>query len=242
MHFLDREVVYFMKKIIRNDILKVVINTNGAFIDEFCFGEKNIFYPRFTVDIDGYERPRGGMHPCLPQFGISEINKLMVHGYGRDLAWEIIEEDQNRIVLALDGHFGYEGMNSLIEYSLGNNKFDVKLTLKNLSNNNLLVAPGFHPYFYYDKNFSIDGVVLNDDDLSKTIFVKSNEINFRTGEYEVKILTDNFNVFAIWSDFIENYICIEPTFNGNSFTKDKNNPYILNANEEFKAQFSIEIG
>ena len=214
-----------MKKIIRNDILKVVININGAFIDEFCFGEKNIFYPRFTVDIDGIQKPRGGMHPCLPQFGVSEINKLMVHGYGRDLVWEIIEEDQNRIILALDGHFGYEGMNSLIEYSLDKNKFDVKLTLKNTSNN----------------NFFIDGVDLNHDDLRKTIFVKSNEINFRTGENEVKILTDNFNVFAIWSDFIENYICIEPTFNGNSFTKEKNNPYILNVKEEFKAQFSIKI-
>lgn len=231
-----------MKKIISNDILKVVINTSGAFIDEFCFGEKNIFYPRFTVNIDGIERPRGGMHPCLPQFGVSEINNLMVHGYARDLDWEIIEEDQNRIILALDGHFEYEGMNSLIEYSLDNNKFDVKLILKNLSNNNLLVAPGFHPYFYYDNNFFIDGVGLNDDDLRKTIFVKSKEINFRTGENEVKILTDNFNVFAIWSDFIENYICIEPTFNGNSFTKDKNNPYILNVNEEFKAQISIMIG
>lgn len=230
-----------MKKIIRNDILKVVININGAFIDEFCFGEKNIFYPRFTVDIDGIRKPRGGMHPCLPQFGVSEINKLMVHGYGRDLVWEIIEEDQNRIILALDGHFGYEGMNSLIEYSLDKNKFDVKLTLKNTSNNNFLVAPGFHPYFYYDNNFFIDGVDLNHDDLRKTIFVKSNEINFRTGENEVKILTDNFNVFAIWSDFIENYICIEPTFNGNSFTKEKNDPYILNVKEEFKAQFSIKI-
>lgn len=230
-----------MKKIIRNDILKVVININGAFIDEFCFGEKNIFYPRFTVDIDRIQKPRGGMHPCLPQFGVSEINKLMVHGYGRDLVWEIIEEDQNRIILALDGHFGYEGMNSLIEYSLDKNKFDVKLTLKNTSNNNFLVAPGFHPYFYYDNSFFIDGVDLNHDDLRKTIFVKSNEINFRTGENEVKILTDNFNVFAIWSDFIENYICIEPTFNGNSFTKEKNDPYILNVKEEFKAQFSIKI-
>lgn len=230
-----------MKKIIRNDILKVVININGAFIDEFCFGEKNIFYPRFTVDIDRIQKPRGGMHPCLPQFGVSEINKLMVHGYGRDLVWEIIEEDQNRIILALDGHFGYEGMNSLIEYSLDKNKFDVKLTLKNTSNNNFLVAPGFHPYFYYDNSFFIDGVDLNHDDLRKTIFVKSNEINFRTGENEVKILTDNFNVFAIWSDFIENYICIEPTFNGNSFTKEKNAPYILNVKEEFKAQFSIKI-
>lgn len=230
-----------MKKIIRNNILKVVINTNGAFIDEFCFGEKNIFYPRFTVNIDGLDRPRGGMHPCLPQFGTSEINDLMVHGYARDLAWKIIEEDQNSIILALDGHFGYEGMNSLIEYSLDNNRFDVKLTLKNLSNNNLLVAPGFHPYFYYDNNFYIDGVSLNDDDLRKTIFVKSNEINFRTGENEVKVLTNNFNVFAIWSDFIENYICIEPTFNGNSFAKINNDPFILGINDEFIAQFTITV-
>lgn len=230
-----------MKKIIRNNILKVVINTSGAFIDEFCFGEKNILYPRFTVNIDGLHRPRGGMHPCLPQFGTSEINDLMVHGYARDLTWKIIEEDQNRIILALDGHFGYEGMNSLIEYSLNNNRFDVKLTLKNLSNNNLLVAPGFHPYFYYDNNFSIDGVSLNDDGLRKTIFVKSNEINFRTGENEVKVLTDNFNVFAIWSDFIENYICIEPTFNGNSFAKINNDPFILGINDDFIAQFTITV-
>lgn len=230
-----------MKKIIRNNILKVVINTSGAFIDEFCFGEKNIFYPRFTVNIDGLDRPRGGMHPCLPQFGTSEINDLMVHGYARDLAWKIIEEDQNRIILALDGYFGYEGMNSLIEYSLDNNRFDVKLTLKNLSNNNLLVAPGFHPYYYYDNNFSIDGVSLNDDDLRKTIFVKSNEINFRTGENEVKVLTDNFNVLAIWSDFIENYICIEPTFNGNSFAKINNEPFILGINDDFIAQFTITV-
>ena len=56
----------------------------------------------------------------------------------------------------------------------------------------------------------------------------------------IKIKSQNFHKFAIWTDFLDDYRCVEPCYNGKSFVKD-GEPHILKKDQTFKASMKIEI-
>lgn len=229
-----------MKIELKNDKTRLIADTNGAYIREFTYDGKDVFFPKFETEIAGKKKTRGGSHPCLPSFGPSEINDLKDHGYGRDFEWEVVEKSPNKVILKLAGTCGYEGMDSFITYELSDKSLIAEIKMINESDKDLPVAPGFHPYFRAGDNFEVHGLDFGDFKLEDTYFIDAREVSFKAENFDVKITSENFYKFAIWTDFLDDYRCVEPCYNGKSFVKD-GNPYILKAGETFVAKMKIDI-
>lgn len=219
---------------------KLIANTNGAYIEEYTYDGKDIIFPKFETEIAGKKKIRGGSHPCLPSFGPSEINDLKDHGYGRDCDWELVEKSDYKVVLKLEGLCGYEGMDSFITYELGDEWLLAEIKMINNANKDLPVAPGFHPYFRAGQSFKVDGVDFGSFKLEDTYFLDASEVSFKAENFNIEIKNENFHKFAIWTDFLDDYRCVEPCYNGKSFVKD-GKPYILKAGETFLAKMKIKI-
>lgn len=229
-----------MKIELKNKKIKLIANTDGAYIEEFTYEGKDVFFPKFETEIKGKKKTRGGSHPCLPSFGPSEINDLKDHGYGRDSDWEIVEESPEKVLLKLSGRCGYEGMDSFISYELGDKSLIAEIKMINKSRKDLPVAPGFHPYFRAGDDFEVQGLDFGDFNLEDTYFLDASQVSFKAENFNIKIISENFHKFAIWTDFLDDYRCVEPCYNGKSFVKG-GDPYILKAGETFKASMKIKI-
>lgn len=229
-----------MKIELKNNKLNLIANTNGAYIEEFSCDDKDVFFPKFETEIKGKKKVRGGSHPCLPSFGPSEINDLKDHGYGRDYEWEVVEKNPCKVMLKLSGKCGYEGVDSFISYDLLRDGLFAEIEMVNKSCKDLPVAPGFHPYFKVGSDFEVEGLDFGDFNLEDTYFLGGSEISFKGEYYKIKITSQNFHKFAIWTDFLDDYRCVEPCYNGKSFIKD-GKPCILKAGETFNAAMKIEI-
>lgn len=229
-----------MKIELTNDKTELIADTNGAYIEEFTYDGKDVFFPKFETEIAGKKKTRGGSHPCLPCFGPSEINDLKDHGYARDRVWTVIEKTDNKVILSLEGECGYEGMDSFITYDLGEKSLNAEIKMVNKSDKDLPVAPGFHPYFRAGAHFKVRGLDFGDFNLEDTYFLDAREVSFKAENFNLKITSENFYKFAIWTDFQDDYRCVEPCYNGKSFVKD-GNPYILKAGETFLAKMKIDI-
>ena len=225
---------------LKNNKTKLMIDTNGAYITEFTHDGKDVFFPKFETEIKGKKKTRGGSHPCLPSFGPSEINDLKDHGYGRDNNWEIDQKSDRKVLLKLAGSCGYEGMDSFITYDLGEKSLLAEIKMVNNSSKDLPVAPGFHPYFRAGEDFKVYGLDFGDFNLEDTYFLDASELSFKAENFDIKITSENFHKFAIWTDFIDDYRCVEPCYNGKSFVKG-GDPYILKAGETFSSKMKIEI-
>lgn len=230
-----------MKINLKEKNMELTVNTYGAYIEKFTKEKKPIFFPKLLIKIKNELKTRGGMHPCLPNFGKSEIKKLDQHGFGRISFWDIEEKTENSVKLKLEGKGEYEKSTYSIKYKLTDSSLLVELEIINNSKENLPIAPGFHPYFYVDKNFKIKNLDLEKIDLEKTYFLKEKKASIESKYYNIDIENNNFQEFAIWTDFHGDYLCLEPCLNGPSFTKKINNPYILKAKEKFKENFTITI-
>lgn len=230
-----------MKVDIKNENFDLKVNTLGAYVECFNYKDKVLFFPKVLTKIDGKLKARGGMHPCVPNFGKDEITNQNQHGFGRDEFWEVIEKSDDEISLKLDGKEDYEGISFEIDYILTENGLTTKLLIRNSSGEEKLVAPGFHPYFYVkDLEIKIKDFHLDKSRLEDTIYLNKDGLEFSANGNDYRIFGDKINMFAIWTDFNGDYICVEPTFNGPSFSKSINNPYKLEDKEDFSFDFKIE--
>ena len=65
-----------MKINLKEKNMELTVNTYGAYIEKFTKEKKPIFFPKLLIKIKNELKTRGGMHPCLPNFGKSEIKKI----------------------------------------------------------------------------------------------------------------------------------------------------------------------
>lgn len=229
---------------ISKGIATIRINTDGGYIDSYEINGRDIFYPKTMIKIDGKETLRGGMHICAPNFSKDNIYKnLPMHGFARDMNWNVTKKEDNNITLTLDGCGIYEDVNFKIEYILNEKSLKTKLLIKNNSQKEVLIAPAFHPYFACDENLAqIPGLNLENDELYQSIFYKENGLKFDIRDYEINISGNaNVNEFVLWTDFRGDYICIEPTYNSIAFNDKDRKPYTLLCDESFLMDFDIEI-
>lgn len=233
-----------MKKTLFTNISQATINTNGAYVDTFEVDDKAIFFPKVMVKIDNKLKIRGGMHACAPNFGADKkFGILDQHGFARDLEWEGIESSDSSIRLGLTGIKEYEGVDFVITYELKGSSFFASLRVKNNSSKDQPIAPGFHPYFYSDHN----PVVINDIDidiekLPSSIYSKEKSQSFIANDNNIEVIgLSNVNEFVIWTDFKGDYICVEPTYSGNSFDDGRKDYYLLKENEDFIQEIEIKV-
>lgn len=227
--------------------LYLEVDTQGAYINNFKINNDYIFYPKTQIDVDGKIKTRGGCHVCLPHFSDSSKIGQEAHGFGRNENWDIEEISTNSISLKLQKNYtGYENMFSKLTYSLEKKSLTMELLVKNLGENSFSINPGFHPYFAFNNKEEIrtDDIKIKLDKnyinkLNDSIFtedIKSLKVDNKYLEFETNIL----NKYVIWSDFLDNYICVEPTYNHTAL-RDNLEFIILNKDEEYKFSYKIKI-
>ncbi|MDO5018602.1 MAG: aldose epimerase [Lagierella massiliensis] len=231
-----------MKIVLQNNKINVKINSLGAYVEKFSFDSKPIFYPKSQITIQGKVKTRGGMHPCCPNFSVDEISDLPSHGFIRDLEFEVLYLSNEFVKLKSIGIGNYKNVDFFIEYSINENSLNAQLRVKNKSDHAVPLAPAFHPYFYLE-NFKVDiaNFEIKKDKLPQTQFLETNSVQFSCNGKNLSIRGENVNVFAIWSDSIDKYLCIEPTYNGVAFVKNSKNIYYLNPDKEFFQKITIEL-
>ncbi|MDY3006615.1 aldose epimerase [Anaerococcus sp. AGMB00486] len=230
-----------MKIILNNDKLNLIINSYGAYVEEFSFKKNPVFFPKLLIKIKDELKTRGGMHPCLPNFGKSDIEDLDQHGYGRISFWEVLEKDEKRVLFKLNGKKKFENLLTFIEYEISDKNFKTSFKIRNKSEKRLPIAPGFHPYFCIGDDFTVENLSLKDVKLEDTFFIKRDYLIFKAKFSKIRIEANKMNTFAIWTDFHGDYICLEPSLNGPAFSKEINNPLYLNPGDEFNDEINIKI-
>lgn len=195
------------------------ITTSGAYITSLADEHGDVFYPlQQLTTSDGERKTRGGCHVCLPNFGPGGASGLAQHGFGRTSQWQVVEHTSDRVELILQGSDAYAGLESRLVYTVAKHWLAMQLTLVNVGDNELLVAPAFHPYFAYDGALVLDGQSLTDlTPLADTIFVDGFTRQLATGRRTITLQSEGLPRWAVWTDELGSYLCVEPTHSGNSF-------------------------
>ena len=196
------------------------------------------------MEINDAHKLRGGMHVCAPNFGPDEIlHELAQHGYGRDEEWDITEEAEDYIKLSLAGKGSYKDVKFTLIYRLTEDGLTTEFTAVNEGEETKLINPAFHPYFYTkDCNIEIDDFEVIRDELPKPMTDDNKNESIKTSEFVIDIIGEKgVGTYIIWTDFGDDYVCVEPTYNGMSFKDNDLEPYQLKSSETFTQKFDIVI-
>lgn len=220
----------------------VTIATDGAYITNLADERGDVFYPLQTLTTpDGERKTRGGCHVCLPNFGPGGASGLAQHGFGRTSQWQVVEHTSNRVELMLRGSGAYAGLESRLVYTVAEHQLAMQLTLVNVGEDELLVAPAFHPYFAYDGVPVLDGQSLTDlAPLAETIFVDGPTRQLVTGLRTITLQSEGLPRWAVWTDGLGSYLCVEPTHSGNSFADNPAHAATLVPGQ--MARYGVRVG
>lgn len=213
---------------------KAVVSTNGGYVTNLADETGDVLYPKRTLkNAAGEEKTRGGCHVCMPNFGPGGDSGLAQHGYGRMSEWQIIEQSENAADFALSGEGAYAAMDATLHYEVLDRMFEMTLTLKNLGDTDLAVAPGFHPYFFRGKHTPEidDEVYENLDELEGTKFIDGPRHELILGDRSLRLTSEELTTWAVWTDQLGDYVCVEPTYAGYAFIGDDSQTQTLRAGE-----------
>ena len=194
----------------------------GAWVETLTRDGQAVLFPKTDLMSDSGERKtRGGMHVCLPNFGPGGTSALAQHGFGRTLPWEVVHHNVHSVTLRLQGSGSlYSSLISTLVYTLEPSQFKAELTVKNTGQTSLRVAPGFHPYFALSESeaaVSVNDVVYELDKLGGTEFITAENVALQTSEQRLSLEQSNLSTWAVWTDQLANYVCVEPTYGGYRF-------------------------
>lgn len=222
--------------------MEASINPEGAFIESVRAGEKDLILPR--QEIDG--KDRGGIPICAPVFGPAEQLGLNQHGFARNLPWEVGQQGQSSLTLALEidedkcGEYdlpkeylgcSMEAILMMESTSATSHWLNAILKIKNGNpKEDIVVAPGLHPYFPISPKQGADGVMISAGNTSRTFNAISlaNSARFPqpTGKVSfdlmnesgsstsVEIKSEELMHYVLWTTSPDKYICVEPTSGG----------------------------
>ena len=218
------------------------ITTDGAYITSLADEHGDVFYPlQQLTTSDGERKMRGGCHVCLPNFGSGGASGLAQHGFGRTSQWQVVEHTSDRVELMLQGSGAYAGLESRLVYTVAEHQLAMQLTLVNVGEDELLVAPAFHPYFAYDGALVLDGQPLADlTPLAETIFVNRSTRQLVTGLRTITLQSEELPRWAVWTDRLGPYLCVEPTHSGNSFADNPAHAAALVPGQ--MARYGVRVG
>lgn len=231
-------------KIINNKNLCAHINEEGAYVESFTFKDKEVFFDKKSLPMGDSYKIRGGMHVCAPNFSDDKLlDELPSHGFGRDKKWEVKDYGKDYLKLELKGLGPYDKVYFEISYKLLEDGLRTELTIENKGEKSLPLAPAFHPYFATSfEDLSLRDYKIEKKDLPDSIFIETSSMEFVKADMKVEIKgSKNIGTFTLWSDFLDNYICIEPTYNGKSFLDDDLEPFYIEEGKTFVQEFDILI-
>jgi glucose-6-phosphate 1-epimerase len=198
------------------------VDCEGAWLTRLSDEHGDILFPKQLIETpEGTQKARGGCHVCLPNFGPGGESGLPQHGFGRLSTWKLAGQTEDSVSLMLvGGARGYETLVSTLTYLLQGDSMTVTLQLENAHPIPVRVAPGFHPYFSLQSGET--EVVVNEEKLAlaevgDTLFRQGQSQKLTTARRTVNITSTNLSAWAIWSDQLGPYVCVEPTLAAYSF-------------------------
>ncbi len=209
---------------------EMTVDSQGAYLTSLVddFGA-SILYPRTTID----GKNRGGCHVCLPNFGPDSSRALDQHGFGRTSQWDVVTDEPFVRELYLPRGVGdYQGLQASLRYAIGQDvtQLTMRLNVRNNGETPLRVEPGFHPYFAVPlgvKEVYIDDAVYGLTELAGTKYIEGNSHTLGIGPRELELHSEQLTKWAIWTDLKGQYVCVEPTLNGPSFSDSSDSEEIL---------------
>lgn len=214
---------------LQNNATKATVDPQGAWLAQLSDEKGDILFPRrsFTTP-SGDTKLRGGCHVCLPNFGPGGQSGLTQHGFGRIVLWKRGESAQNEVTLLLEqGPGEYESLSSKLTYILSEMHLAVKLTLTNQGTTPLRVAPGFHPYFTVSKGtntITANQTAHTLNELAETRFINTEAVALEGAARHLSLTSWALPTWALWTDLLGSYICVEPTVDGFSFLEQAATP------------------
>lgn len=209
-----------------NGSTKALIDLEGAWLTNLSDDRGDILFPkRMLTAPDGTKKARGGCHVCLPNFGPGGDSGLPQHGFGRLAVWEMASKTENKVILMLSGGAkGYEALQSRLTYELSDTSIKITLDLINNGEAELRVAPAFHPYFALqadEAHVKVDGRRMDLDELGGTVFEEGDIKELATSRRHFRLESSSLPTWAIWTDHLAQYACVEPTLGGYTFLDGK---------------------
>ena len=209
-----------------NGDAKAIVSPRGGYITNLANDDGDILFPKRTLRApDGSEKVRGGCHVCLPNFGPGGESGLAQHGFGRTGEWAIAGRSETFVELTLAGEGEYKGVDSLLRYELQLNSLQMVLTLKNKGKSPVKVSPGFHPYFFRGgQAVQLNGIMHKDGaEFNVAKFIEGEMHELSLAGRMLQLHSDNLTQWALWTDELADYFCIEPTRAGNAFAEQMAN-------------------
>lgn len=204
---------------------KAIVSRDGAWLTNLSDENGDVLYPkRSLVAADGSQKIRGGCHVCLPNFGPGGATGLAQHGFGRTSVWDLAGQSENTVSLVLHGGEGLYGkLESQLTYTIVNATITLELEVKNMGAEPLHIAPGFHPYFALQPDetaVEVENEIHQLSEISGTEYRDGLSKKLVTKNRSINLAGQNLSTWAIWTDQLGNYVCIEPTFAGNAFLQE----------------------
>lgn len=219
------------------------IDTNGAWLTRLCDDSEAVLYPQtYLQAADGSKKLRGGCHVCLPNFGPGGGSGLDQHGFGRTLEWDVEASTSSELRLSLvNTHRQYAAMKAYLTYALTKAGLTMTLELINSGTEDLVVAPAFHPYFAtYDNPVRLNEQEITLDDYAVAQYRTGVSHTLEVAGRKLALTTDVLTTWAVWSDKLGPYLCVEPTQSGDSFDVSGGVPSdTLRAEEALRYVFSV---
>lgn len=216
---------------------KAIIDPSGGWVTNLSDDSGDILFPKRKLKTpDGESKTRGGCHVCLPNFGPGGDSGQPQHGFGRTMEWIVLEQQQSRVEIELaQGRDGYESLTSIALFELKQRQLTMTLTLINGVSNKLRVAPGFHPYFALsrgEQTVSLNGTEHVMGDLAGTEFFKDiTDMFLQTDRRNITLHSENLPTWALWTDQLGDYVCVEPTVGGYTFLQRASAGEVLKSGE-----------
>lgn len=205
---------------------EAVIDVQGALVVRYASRGHEVLYPRQQLD----GKWRGGSHVCAPNFGPGGASDQPQHGFAREVAWRVVRQSDTEVELQYQHEAGeYAGLELTICYRLSPEGLQMEIIAKNHANQPLRYAPGWHPYFVLSpdaaRQVKVDGQCYRTDELAEMQLYRASQdsdgacqVEVAAGERVYRLRT-NLPAFAVWSGHPDEYICVEPTAEGNGFSE-----------------------
>lgn len=230
---------------LKTDGASAQVSLDGAWVETLTLENNPVFYPKTTLETPGGTKIRGGMHVCLPNFGPGGDSGLEQHGFGRTSTWTPKQQTTNSIQLELEAQPApYHNLQATLRYELSDSSLRTTLSVTNAGDEPLRVAPGFHPYFQVEIDETT--VVVNDTtyelaEIEGTEFVTADSVTLKTAHQSLKLTSKNLSTWAVWTDQLGPYVCVEPILGGYRFLEPVAADELLSAGETRDYIVKIQI-
>lgn len=208
-----------------------LIDPKGGYVASLRNKQGFVLFPRkMYTDENGSQKVRGGQHVCMPNFGPGGDSGLPQHGYGRITHWRPVFEEEDSVFLVIDtGPDAYKKVRTELHYSVTDTSIDMALLAYNYGDTVVRFAPAFHPYFDLgdSKSVRLNGKSLDLDALADTKFIDGTRQTLEIGDSVLTLESSELQRWAIWTDRLGKYVCVEPTLAGYAFLEQPDDNQLI---------------